>query len=258
MTHKQLPHIVSIHSFRRGTGKTTIAGNLAVLLAAAGRRVCLVDADVHLPGLHIFFGLKDLEITYSLQDYVDGKCRFEQSIYDVTPHIGAGAPGHLFLIPALATMNVEVLLRLLRQSYTDTLTEGFRAAIEHLSLDVLLIDVRAGMTEESIASVAISDFLYIVTRLDEQDYQGTGMMVELAKHLYRPQVQLIINEAHASMDFAAVQAEAERSFQCPVAAVLPHAEELAALAGVGIFVSKYPDHPLTLKLEQVVAKLNHK
>ena len=41
--------IVTIHSFRRGVGKTSLAANLAVLLALQGRRVALVDRDFQTP-----------------------------------------------------------------------------------------------------------------------------------------------------------------------------------------------------------------
>ena len=37
--------IVTIHSFRRGVGKSSLIVNLAVLLAMQGRRVALVDTD---------------------------------------------------------------------------------------------------------------------------------------------------------------------------------------------------------------------
>jgi succinoglycan biosynthesis transport protein ExoP len=42
-----------------GEGKTVTAANLAVVLAQAGRRVILVDADLRKPGVHVMFGLRN-------------------------------------------------------------------------------------------------------------------------------------------------------------------------------------------------------
>jgi polysaccharide biosynthesis transport protein len=49
--------IVQITSSIPGEGKTTTAANLAVVLAQAGKRVVLVDADLRRPRLHEVFGL---------------------------------------------------------------------------------------------------------------------------------------------------------------------------------------------------------
>jgi capsular exopolysaccharide synthesis family protein len=51
--------IVAVTSAVRGEGKSTVAANLALAEAQAGRRVVLVDADMREPRLHQFFGLSN-------------------------------------------------------------------------------------------------------------------------------------------------------------------------------------------------------
>ena len=47
---------ITFHSQQIQTGKTTLACNLAVMLAAKGYNVSLLDADVYAPSLHAYFG----------------------------------------------------------------------------------------------------------------------------------------------------------------------------------------------------------
>ncbi len=51
--------VVQVAAPTRGEGSTTTAANLAVLMARAGRRVVLVDADLGRPRLHDLFGVAD-------------------------------------------------------------------------------------------------------------------------------------------------------------------------------------------------------
>ena len=132
--------IVSFHSFRGGTGKSNTTANIAALLAAEGRRVGVVDADIQSPGIHVLFGLAGQEITHALNDYLWGKCDIAQTAHDVTPHLGADVSGQVFLIPS--SIKAGEITRVLREGYdAQLLTKGFRNLIDKLGLDVLLIEI---------------------------------------------------------------------------------------------------------------------
>jgi polysaccharide biosynthesis transport protein len=52
--------IIQLTSPRPGDGKSTTAGNLAVTMARAGKRVLLIDCDLRKPRVHEFFDLPNL------------------------------------------------------------------------------------------------------------------------------------------------------------------------------------------------------
>ncbi len=109
-----MAQIISIHSFRGGTGKSNITANLATLLAAAGQRVGVVDTDIQSPGIHIVFGLDEADMTYALNDYLWGACDIKATAYDVTPGLGEAFAGHVFLIPS--SIKPGQITRVLRAS----------------------------------------------------------------------------------------------------------------------------------------------
>lgn len=246
--------IISIHSFRGGTGKSNTTANLAVLLAAEGRRVGVIDTDIQSPGIHILFGLSEENISHSLNDYLWGKCSIEQAAMNVTPALGGDPAGQVFLIPA--SIKAGEIARVLREGYdVSLLNGGIEQLVQLLRLDVLLIDTHPGLNEETLLSIATSDALVIVLRPDQQDYQGTSVTVEVARKLRVPRMTLIVNKVPPMFDIAQVQQRVEQTYNCHVAAVLPHSDEMMAVASGDIFVLRYPDHVITSAYKQVVATL---
>lgn len=72
-----MPRIISIHSFRGGTGKSNTTANVAALLAAEGRRIGVVDTDIQSPGIHVLFGVDQETLDHTLNDYLWGRCKIE-------------------------------------------------------------------------------------------------------------------------------------------------------------------------------------
>ena len=246
--------IISVHSFRGGTGKSNIAANIAVLTAMEGKRVGVIDTDILSPGIHVLFGLDESKMVHSLNDYLWGKCAIEQTAHDVTPALGADIKGKVMLIPS--SIKPGEIARVLREGYdVGLLNDGLQALIRNLKLDVLMIDTHPGLNEETLLSFATSDILVIIMRPDQQDYQGTGVTVEVARKLDVPRMMLLVNKVPTGFSSDEVKARVEQTYKCEVVAVLPHSDEMMTLASSGIFVLHYPDHPVTDILKQATALL---
>lgn len=246
--------IVSIHSFRGGTGKSNTTANLATLIAMKGMRVGVVDTDINSPGIHVLFGLEEGQVKHTLNDYLWNKCEIKDAAHDVTDRVGAPVAGKIFLVPS--SVKVGEISRILREGYdVSMLNDGFNRLVEDLKLDALLIDTHPGLNEETLLSIAISDALLIILRPDQQDFQGTSVTVEVARKLEVPRLMLVVNKMPTQYNPADVQARVEKTYSCEVAAVLPHSDDMMTLASAGIFVARYPDHPLTTLYRQIAAKL---
>ena len=246
--------VISIHSFRGGTGKSNTAANVAVLLAAEGQRVGVVDTDLQSPGIHTLFGLNQDAMRYSLNQYLWGGCDIKQAAHDLTANLDAGLRGRVYLIPS--SIKANDIARVMREGYdVGLLNEGFRRLVKELSLDVLVLDTHPGLNEETLLSIAMSNALVIVLRPDHQDYEGTSVTLSVARRLKVPDLVLVVNKTPPVFDPEEVRERVQKAYECEVTAVLPHSDELMALSSAGIFALRYPDHLVTGLLRQIAARL---
>jgi septum site-determining protein MinD len=246
--------IISVHSFRGGTGKSNTTANLASVWASQGRRVGVIDADIQSPGIHVLLGVDGAEVRASLNDFLWNGRDLRDVVMDVTDRQPVSLPGRLFLIPS--SMEPGEITHVLREGYdAQRLTLGLRQLVDELSLDVLLIDTHPGLNEETLLSLVISQVLLIVMRPDKQDYEGTAITARVAQELGVPRVLLLVNKSPADLDPAAVATRVEQAYGCQVAAVLPHSDDLMRLASEGILTLRQPTHPLADAYRAVAATL---
>jgi septum site-determining protein MinD len=246
--------IVSVHSFRGGTGKSNTTANISAVVAARGLRVGVIDADIQSPGIHVLFGLAGESGHASLNDYLWHGRAIGEVALDVTERLGGLGTGRLFLIPS--SMQPGEITRVLREGYdAQRLTEGLRELVEQLQLDVLFIDTHPGLNEETLLSLVISDALLIVMRPDRQDFEGTGITARVARELEVPHVSILVNKTPSDFDMASVAEQVRTTYDCEVAAVLPHSDDLMRLGSEGVFVLRNPEHALSAQYRQLAARL---
>ena len=250
-----LAKVVSIHSFRGGTGKSNTTANLGVMIARAGNRVGIVDTDIQSPGVHVLFQLKESDVKHALNDYLWGDCTIDKAAYDVTATaIGNVAVDddrpRLFLIPA--SIKTGEIGRVLKEGYdVGLLNDGFKKLVSELKLDYLLIDTHPGVNEETLLSIVVSDMLILVLRPDSQDFQGTSVTLELARRLDVKHVSLLVNKVPPGMDRNLLKQKVESKYGAKVLAMPPLNHEIVRLASNGIFVNRFPEHPFTRELQLV-------
>ncbi|NDJ84282.1 MAG: MinD/ParA family protein [Chloroflexi bacterium] len=248
--------IISIHSFRGGTGKSNLTANLATATAMKGKRVGIVDTDILSPGIHTLFGFDETKIDKTLNDYLWGKATIDKCAYPM--HETAAMEesrgylrGHkIWLIPS--SIRTGEITRVVREGYdVGLLNEGFHTIIDDLELDYLFIDTHPGINEETLLSIAISAGLVIILRPDQQDFQGTAVTVDVAQRLEVPKLRLVVNMALPRFNFAQLKERISETYEVPVAGVLPLSDDVASNGSNHVFSALNPDHEWSVTVREI-------
>src|SRR5919202_445291 len=181
---------IAFHSYKGGTGKTTIAANLAALLAKKGYRVFLLDLDVYAPSLHSYFNMNPKRW---INDFLNGSAEVGDIIVDVTSALAdvpsAGEQekikGKLWL--GFSSPRKEEIYRLeggsgKQETSKIQLLRRFILLREQLislhDADYIIIDTSPGIRYWSINALAVADTLFLTLKMGDLDIEGTRKMAE--------------------------------------------------------------------------------
>jgi MinD-like ATPase involved in chromosome partitioning or flagellar assembly len=243
-----MPNVISIHSFTQGTGKTQVAANLAVLIAGKGYRVGVVEANVQAPGMEYLFDLNEPQ--YYLNDYLLGRCSIQDAIQDCGHVVENGV-----LFVAAANARFIDTVQLTGTNFPmELLQQGVETFQKLYNLDLVLVDAPSGIDERTLYMIGTATAIGFVMLLDQREYQGVATAIEVARKLESARIAMLVNDVSPTFSEDQVKSEIEHTYKCP-AFILPHADELLAMAGKGVFVLQYPLHPLTAAFRRAATSL---
>lgn len=247
--------IIAVQSFKGGTGKSTVTSNLAVTLAQLGRRIGVVDLDLEGPGLHVIFGVSDKDIRATINDVLTRNRPISEVVVDLTGKFQL-KNGCLIFCPA-----GHKLSEIVSMLNTDFDLAGFKHVLEGLMklyrLDHLIIDSHPGIEKDTLLSMALCDFLVLISRVDQQDLFGSGVMTEVASRLNKP-VVLILNMIPNSVNEKESKKIGDRLaqlFHLDVLTSIPFNSDVLENLSKGVFVLERPKDPLTRKFEEMAQKV---
>ena len=178
---------IAFHSYKGGTGKSTISSNISVLLVKMGYNVLLIDMDVYAPTLQTYFSQEPM---YWINNFLFNTAEFENVIYDLTRLIRnyptSQDPqqklGKLFV--SFSNSSKEEITKLdgtLRQDSSKLeLLRKFIMIKEEMAyqndIDYIIIDTSPGIRFWSINSLAIADLILLSLKMDSIDIEGTKKM----------------------------------------------------------------------------------
>jgi MinD-like ATPase involved in chromosome partitioning or flagellar assembly len=257
---KQMGKIIAVHSYKGGTGKTSLSVNLAATYARRGKKVCLMDLDFRAPSLHAIF--KGYEPDYWLNDYLNGVCEIDKVLVDATKDHGNGGK----LIVALANPSTEAIRdmtakdRKWEMKALGRLLSLRSALLSDGDFDYIIFDTSPGLQYSSINAIVTADVALVVTSLDASDINGSQRMTTELYDLFEKKTGILVNKVVA--DHLSTK-EGQKKFNkyiksihtLPVLATIPCFCEVLRAAGDFIFSEERPDHPFTETIEKLATKV---
>ena len=170
--------VMSVTSGKGGVGKTVCVANLALIMAGQGYRVLVIDADLGLANIDLYFGLSP---HFNLNHFFAGEKRLEEIL--------VSAADGIMVLPAGSGV----------QKYTH-LDAGQKAGLMealdvlHGRFDVVLIDTEAGISENvTYFNVAAQEILVVTTPEPTAISDAYALMKLLSTRFHEKHFRLIVN-----------------------------------------------------------------
>ncbi len=175
--------VVTITSGKGGVGKTTATANLGAALAAQGKTVVCIDADIGLRNLDVVMGLEN-RIVYDLVDVVEGACKIRQAM------IKDKRLPELYLIPAAQSRDKTAVTPGDMIDVANQLREEF---------DFVLVDSPAGIEQGFKNAVAPADRVLIITTPEVSAVRDADRIIGMIEAHEKGPGDLIVNRIRPDM-----------------------------------------------------------
>ena len=258
--------MVAIHSSRGGTGKTTIATNLAVTYARKGLNIVLLDLDFRAPSLFGVFS-KGIQrpVKHWINDFMLDRCTLEQALIDLSEEYSVEGK----LLIGLANPAVESIRNMMGRSRAWEVAAAKKlfsirtTLFAELNIDCCILDTSPGIQYSSINGVVSSDVAVVVTTLDSLDVGGVkNMLVEFYDEFEKKSVILMNKVFPQTRMWPDIKrneliTEMEKAFKRPIIGVIPCYCDVLGSNRDSLLIAENPDHPFLKDMQEVAKRLEN-
>jgi pilus assembly protein CpaE len=234
--------VVTVFAAKGGCGKTTVATNLAVASADAGRSVCLVDLD-------LAFG----DVAIALQ--LDPK----RTLSDAVAMLGHVDELGIRSLTTAYRSRLDTLLAPVEPGAAETIPAalvGELLAVLRTMYDLVVVDTPPAFTDHVLSAFDASDRFVLVASLDVPALKNLKLTLEMLDLLnYEPaRREIVLNRADSKVGLALAEVEAALSAQVSVQVPSSRAVPSAINRGVPIVIDA-PGHPVSSALKALAARV---
>ncbi len=256
---------IAFHSYKGGTGKTTLITNVAANFASKGYNVGLIDFDLFAASLSTYFRKKPSSY---LNDLLAGQAEIDDILFDLTEELGVKGK---FLVGFSSTRKEDINEIELRHDSKWQLAalRRFLAAKKELfekhQLDFLFLDTSPGVRYWSINTLATADFMYLLLKDSDMDIEGTRKMInDIYDSLTRfgSKYYIILNKVPGASYFEKSLSdektwisELERVVGAQVIGSIPCYCDIQFNRHEFLFSIKQPQHPFATHLNTVAENI---
>jgi pilus assembly protein CpaE len=229
--------VVTVFSAKGGSGKTTMATNLATALADKGRRdVVLVDLDLAFGDVAIALQLFPAHTIADAVPLGEDDLDFSGLQALLTPH----SPGLTTLVAPLEPGAAETVPASLVTRIIQVLKENF---------DFVVVDTPPAFDDQVLAAFDLSDVMVLIATLDIPALKNLKLTLETLDLLNysRDRWRIVLNRADSKVGLAI--AEVERTLRVPITAHVPSSRDVPASINRGVpLVLEDGRHPVSVAI----------
>ena len=234
--------VITVFGAKGGLGKTTLAVNLAVKLAASRKKVALVDLNLQFGDVNVFLDIDPVDTISELSQEMTNPnidlIRSYMAVHSSGVHVLC-APKSPEYEELVSPEKVQSILGQLRTYY-----------------DYVIIDSPPTFNDVTITALEVSSMILFVTGLDISILKNSKQSLNILKSLQQiDKVKIIVNRA---VNIGAITLDdVQRLIDCPIWAKIPSDYKVAVTAlNLGIpFVTGAPKTELSQAVSSVASLL---
>lgn len=234
-------NVISVFGTKGGSGKTTIAVNLATQLAKMRKKVALIDLDLEFGDINVFMNINTNDTIYELIqgnkniniDIVKNYMKLHSSGVQVL-----SAPNSPEYAEFITSDHIERLINIMRPYY-----------------DYIILDLASNFNETNLTAIERSQLILFIVGLDISILHNSKISLTLLETLrQKEKIHLVINR---DIKESITVDDVKNIMKCPIIARIPSETKIvvSSLNKGTPFVTDAPRSKITNSISMLASKI---